>query len=160
MVAPWHTGNQRGAGRVIAVYAVVETGGKQLRVREGDVVRVERLDVAQGAEVCFDRVLCLAGDGRLIPGNPTVAGATVHGTVQRQMRGKKITVFKYKSKVNYRRKTGHRQSLTVIKITGIHTGAEGAAVSAVEPEGLAPLGLASAGAEGAGAAPAPETTPA
>ncbi len=103
------------------MYAVVETGGKQLRVREGDVVRLELLDVAPGDEVVLDRVLCLAGDGILIPGHPTVPGAAVVGKVLAQARGRKIVVFKYKAKVNYRRKTGHRQSLTVVQVTGIRT---------------------------------------
>ena len=101
------------------MYAVVETGGKQLRVREGDIVRVELLDAAPGAEVVFDRVLCLAGEGMLIPGRPTVPGAVVIGEVLAQARGRKIVVFKYKAKVNYRRKTGHRQALTVVRVTAI-----------------------------------------
>ena len=101
------------------VYAVVETGGKQVRVREGDVVRVEKLQEASGEEVVFDRVLCLAGDGTMIPGNPTVPGWRVVGRVEQVQRGRKIDVFKYKAKVNYRRKTGHRQTYCVVRITGI-----------------------------------------
>ena len=113
------------------VYAVVETGGKQIRVHEGDVVEIEKCDAAPGDPVVFDRVLCLAGDGRFVPGNPTVAGARVEGLVLAQTRGPKITVFRYKSKVNYRRKTGHRQSLTRVRIAAIRHGAdEPAAVEA------------------------------
>lgn len=101
------------------MYAVVETGGKQIRVQEGDVVEVEKLAGATGDEITFDRVLCLGGDGLLVPGNPTVVGATVLGRLEAQKRGKKIIVFRYKSKVNYRKKTGHRQSLTRVRITEI-----------------------------------------
>ncbi len=106
------------------MYAVVETGGKQIRVQVGDVVEVEKVAGEPGASVTFDRVLCLAGDGRFVPGAPTVAGARVIGQVEAQTRGKKIIVFRYKSKVNYRRKTGHRQSLTRVRIQEIQTGAE------------------------------------
>jgi len=101
------------------MYAVVETGGKQIRVREGDIVEVEKCPGEPGTEITFDRVLCLSGDGRLVPGNPTVPGAQVVGLVQAQARGPKIVVFRYKSKVNYRRKTGHRQQLTRVRITEI-----------------------------------------
>ncbi len=102
------------------MYAVVETGGKQVRVREGDVVTVERLEGVTGDEVTFERVLCVAGPGTLIPGNPTVPGARVVGRLEAQGRGRKIVVFKYKSKINYRRKTGHRQAFTRVRITAIH----------------------------------------
>jgi large subunit ribosomal protein L21 len=101
------------------MYAVVETGGKQIRVREGDVVDVETCAGAPGDEVAFDRVLCLSGDGRFVPGNPTVAGAVVKGRIAAQTRGRKIIVFRYKAKVNYRKKTGHRQALTRVEITEI-----------------------------------------
>ncbi len=101
------------------MYAVVEVGGKQIRVREGDVVEVEKLGAAPGDEVAFDQVLCLAGDGRFFPGNPTVDGAQVIGRVEQQGRGRKIIVFRYKAKVNYRRKTGHRQAFTRVRITEI-----------------------------------------
>ena len=111
------------------MYAVVETGGKQIRVREGDVVEVEKLEGAPGDEITFERVLCLAGDGRFVPGNPTVGGARVKGCVLAQARGKKIIVFRYKSKVNYRKKTGHRQSLTRVRITEISYDREGVAAA-------------------------------
>lgn len=112
------------------MYAVVETGGKQIRVREGDVVEVEKLAGEAGTEVTFDRVLCLSGDGRLVPGNPIVKGASVVGRVERQGRGKKIIVFRYKSKVNYRKKTGHRQSFTRVRITEIRYDRQDAAAGA------------------------------
>jgi large subunit ribosomal protein L21 len=92
-------------------------------VHEGDVVEVEKLDGEPGAEVAFERVLCLSGDGQFVPGNPTVPGAVVLGRLEAQTRGRKIIVFRYKSKVNYRRKTGHRQSLSRVRITEIRTGA-------------------------------------
>jgi large subunit ribosomal protein L21 len=114
------------------VYAVVETGGKQIRVREGDVVEVERLHAAPGTEVTFDRVLCLGGDGRFVLGTPTVSGATVVGRVREEVRGKKIRVLKYKAKVNYRRRSGHRQWLTVVEITAIRW--PGAGEGEVAPE--------------------------
>ncbi len=101
------------------MYAVVETGGKQVRVREGDSVQVERLDLAPGDEVVFDRVLCLSGEGRFVPGYPTVDGAVVRGLVESQGRGRKIIVFRYKAKANERRKTGHRQSLTTVRIVEV-----------------------------------------
>ena len=112
------------------MYAVVETGGKQIRVRAGDVVEVEKCPGEPGDEITFDRVLCLSGDGLLVPGNPTVTGAVVVGRVEAQKRGRKITVFRYKSKVNYRKKTGHRQSLTRVRITEIRDGRPGPAPEA------------------------------
>ena len=105
------------------MYAVVETGGKQYRVAEGDVLDVERLPGDAGQEVSFDRVLGLARDEGFIAGSPTVDGARVLARVVEQHRGRKIIVFRYKSKVNYRRKTGHRQSLTRVEITRIEAGA-------------------------------------
>ncbi len=101
------------------MYAVVETGGKQIRVTQGDVVEVERCPGKAGDEITFERVLCLSGDGRLVPGDPLVSGAVVVGRIEAQVRGRKIDVFRYKSKVNYRRKTGHRQDLTRVRILEI-----------------------------------------
>jgi large subunit ribosomal protein L21 len=101
------------------MYAVVETGGKQIRVTDGDTVEIERLPGAPGDQVTFDRVLCLSGDGRLVAGNPTVEGAVVIGLIEAQVQGRKIDVFRYKSKVNFRRKTGHRQQRTRVRIVKI-----------------------------------------
>jgi len=97
------------------MFAVIKTGGKQYKVAENDIVDVEKLDAEEGAEVTFDQVL-MVGDTL---GQPTVAGATVTERVERQFRDKKIIVFKKKRRQNYRRKAGHRQSLTRVRITGI-----------------------------------------
>lgn len=103
----------------LAPYAIVETGGKQYRVSVGDSLAVERLAVEAGTDVTFDRVLLLGGDGATRVGTPTVGGASVTARVEDQFRGEKIIVFKYKAKKRYRRRIGHRQSLTRLTITGI-----------------------------------------
>ena len=100
-------------------YAVIETGGKQYRVSEGDYLNVERLHVDAGSEIIIDRVLMLGGDGSTRIGTPVVDGATVTANVDAHFRGEKIIVFKYKKRKNYRRKQGHRQELTKLTITGI-----------------------------------------
>lgn len=101
------------------MYAVIETGGKQYRVQEGDVVFVEKLDVAEGETVNFDKVLILSNEGNLNAGKPYVEGAKVEGTVIEQGKAKKIVVFKYKAKKNERNKKGHRQPFTKVKIDKI-----------------------------------------
>lgn len=103
-----------------ATYAIVETGGKQYRVKVGDVLSVEKLDADAGTAVKLDRVLLVGGNGDVKVGTPLVEGASVEATVADQYRGEKIIVFKYKPKKNYRRRTGHRQSLTRLEITGIN----------------------------------------
>jgi large subunit ribosomal protein L21 len=97
------------------VYAVFETGGKQYRVTENDVVYVEKLDAAEGDEVVFENVLMI-GDKI---GSPYVKGAKVVGVVEKHGKNKKIIVFKYKPKKNYHKKQGHRQPYTKLKITQI-----------------------------------------
>jgi large subunit ribosomal protein L21 len=101
-------------------YAIVETGGKQYRVKVGDRLSVEKLPYEPGAEITLDRVLMIGGDGAARVGAPTVAGVSVSATVEEQYRGEKIIVFKYKAKKRYRRRTGHRQSLTRLAITAIN----------------------------------------
>jgi large subunit ribosomal protein L21 len=101
-------------------YAVIETGGKQYRVSEGDRITVERLAVEAGSDVTIDRVLLLGGDGSTRIGTPVVEGASVTATVTEHNRGMKIEVFKYKAKKRYRRHTGHRQEQTRLTITGIN----------------------------------------
>jgi len=103
----------------VQAYAVVETGGKQYRVAQGDVIDVERLAVEEGGIVELDRVLLLAEGGKVKVGTPTVEGAKVTADVLGEAKGKKVIVFKYKSKVRYRRKKGHRQIHTQLKIKDI-----------------------------------------
>lgn len=102
------------------MYAIIETGGKQYRVQEGDTLFIEKLDVAQGETVEFDRVLALSKDGQLTVGAPVVNGAKVSATVVENGKGPKIIVFKYKAKKDYRRKQGHRQPYTKVKIEKIN----------------------------------------
>lgn len=102
------------------MYAVVTTGGKQYRVEPGSELEVERLSGHAGSSVTFDRVL-LVGDGEAVTiGTPTVAGATVSGTVLGEALGPKLIVFKFKQKATYRRKNGHRQHLTRVRIDEIN----------------------------------------
>ena len=106
------------------MYAVVSTGGKQYRVEAGGTLVVERLTAAPGDTVTFDRVL-LVGDGDTVTvGTPLVDGVTVRGTILGEERGPKIVVFKFKQKVKYRRRTGHRQQLTRVRIDAIDAGRE------------------------------------
>jgi large subunit ribosomal protein L21 len=101
------------------MYAVITTGGKQYRVQEGETLRVEKLAVAAGATVTFDEVL-LVGNGESVQiGTPVVSGAKVTAEVVGDGRGEKLLIFKYRRRKGYRRKTGHRQPFTAIKITGI-----------------------------------------
>lgn len=102
------------------MFAVIETGGKQYRVSEGDVLRVEKLPVSEGEIIEFDKVLAVHDDKEFKVGTPVVEGAKVTAKVLEQGKGKKIIVFKYKPKKNYRRKQGHRQPYTKIQIEKIH----------------------------------------
>jgi large subunit ribosomal protein L21 len=115
---PTRTRSQSDSGA--APYAVIETGGKQYRVAVGDTLSIEKLPVEPGADITFDRVLMIGGDGSARVGTPLLAGATVQAQVEQQYRGPKIVVFKYKPKKRYRRRTGHRQSLTRVAITAIN----------------------------------------
>ena len=101
------------------MYAVIETGGKQYRVQEGDTLFVEKLNAEVGSTVDFDKVLVVSKDGELLAGKPYVDGAKVEASVVDQGKAKKIIVFKYKAKKNYRKKTGHRQPFTKVKIDKI-----------------------------------------
>jgi large subunit ribosomal protein L21 len=101
------------------IYAIIETGGKQYRVTLGQTIDVERLDVADGETVELDRVLFIAEGDRVTVGKPTIEGAKVIATSQGEGKGKKIIVFKYKSKVRYRRKMGHRQLYTRLTVDKI-----------------------------------------
>jgi large subunit ribosomal protein L21 len=101
------------------MYAVIQTGGKQYKVSEGDIIKVEKLNVEEGAKVSFDQVLLVGGDDLKV-GNPVVAGATVEGSVLKNGKGKKIIVYKYKRKTGYHKKNGHRQAFTQVKIEKIN----------------------------------------
>lgn len=100
------------------MYAIIKTGGKQYVVEEGKVISIEKLDVEEGAEVTFDEVLLVSGDDVKI-GQPNVAGAKVTGKALEQGKERKIRIFKYKAKSNYRRRQGHRQPFTKVKIEKI-----------------------------------------
>ena len=117
------------------MYAIVETGGKQYRVQHGDTVAVERVTGEPGETLDLGRVL-LVGGGDDAPrvGAPAVDGAIVRAEVVDHIRGQKIIVFRYKSKVRYRRKTGHRQSLTRLRITDILIDGASKTPAASEPE--------------------------
>ncbi|HIU67470.1 MAG TPA: 50S ribosomal protein L21, partial [Candidatus Caccomorpha excrementavium] len=95
------------------------TGGKQYKVSEGDIIKVERLGAAAGEAVTFDQVLAVS-DGELKAGNPTVAGASVSATVVEEGKGKKVIVYRYKRKTGYHKKNGHRQIYTAVKIDKIN----------------------------------------
>ena len=97
------------------MYAVIKSGGKQYKVAAGDVVKLEKLSAEEGKEVVFNEVLALDG----VYGTPFVAGASVKATVLKQTRDAKVIVFKKKRRQNYRRKNGHRQSITLVKITEV-----------------------------------------
>jgi large subunit ribosomal protein L21 len=101
------------------MYAVIKTGGKQYRVTEGQVVRVEKLTGAEGEKVTFSDVLLVGGDAGAKVGQPFVKGASVAAEITSHDRGPKIVVFKFRRRKGYRRKAGHRQPYTELKITGI-----------------------------------------
>ncbi|MDP7628262.1 MAG: 50S ribosomal protein L21 [SAR202 cluster bacterium] len=100
-------------------YAIVQTGGKQYRVHEGDTIRVESLVGESGDNIEFDDVLLVSRSGDVTLGSPTVVGAKVKADVVGKGRGKKVVVLKYKNKTRYRRRLGHRQAYTDLKITNI-----------------------------------------
>ncbi len=101
------------------MYAIIETGGKQVKVAEGIDIYVEKLDIEAGQSYTFDKVLMVGGDSLRI-GNPYLEGVTVDATVEKQGKQKKIIVFKMKAKKKYRRKQGHRQPYTKLTITKIN----------------------------------------
>lgn len=102
------------------MYAVIETGGKQYKVSEGDVIFIEKLEAAEGDSVTFDKVLVVADGEKVNVGAPVVDGASVTAKVEKQGKAKKIYVFKMKRKKNYRRKKGHRQPFTKVTIEKIN----------------------------------------
>ncbi|MCS1351430.1 50S ribosomal protein L21 [Mechercharimyces sp. CAU 1602] len=101
------------------MYALIQTGGKQYRVQEGDTLYIEKLTADAEESVVFDHVLLVNKDGETTVGSPLVEGAKVSAKVIEHGKGKKITVFKYKPKKNYKRKKGHRQPFTKVRIESI-----------------------------------------
>lgn len=106
------------------MYAIIETGGKQYRVQQGDVLAVEKLPAGPGETVAVEKVLAVVGEDGLKVGAPFVEGARVYLKVLGNGRGKKIIVFKYKAKKNYRRKKGHRQPFTRVAVVKIEAGGD------------------------------------
>ena len=106
------------------MYAIIESCGKQYRVAEGDVVFFEKLDAEEGKKVTFDKVILVSNDKKVEVGAPYVKGIKVEGKVVSHGKGKKILVYKYKAKKNYRRTQGHRQPYTKVEITKIKMPAE------------------------------------
>lgn len=101
------------------MYAIIETGGKQYKVSNGDLVKIEKIDAKVGDSVNFDKVLAFNDDNKLSIGNPTVSGKTVKATIVEQAKAKKVVVYKYKRKSGYHKKNGHRQLYTLVKIESI-----------------------------------------
>ena len=101
------------------MYAIIETGGKQLKVEAGDAIFVEKLEVEAGEKVVFDEVILVGGESTKV-GAPTVAGATVEGTVEKHGKQKKVVTFKYKPKKHYHKKQGHRQPYTKLIVDAIN----------------------------------------
>ena len=114
------------------MYAIIESCGKQYKVAEGDVVFFEKLDVEEGKKVTFDNVVLVSDDKKVEVGAPYVKGVKVEGKVVAHGKGKKILVYKYKAKKNYRRTQGHRQPYTKVEITKIKTAAEKATEAKAE----------------------------
>ena len=100
------------------MYAIIATGGKQYKVSEGDIIKVEKLDAEAGATVTFDQVIAVSDDTLKVGAD--VANATVAATVMEQGKGKKVIVYKYKRKTGYHKKNGHRQAYTEVKIDKIN----------------------------------------
>lgn len=101
------------------MYAIIKTGGKQYKVSEGDEVIIEKLEIAEGDKVTFEEVLTIVDGENVKVGQPVVEGAKVSGSVVKNGKGPKIRIFKYKHKTNYRRRAGHRQPFTKVKIEKI-----------------------------------------
>ena len=133
-------------------YAIIETGGKQLRVEPGRFYDIERLSVEEDGSVVIDRVLYVENDGDISVGQPLVEGATVEGTVLRHLRDRKIIVYKMRPKKKTRKKQGHRQELTRLMIDSITIGGKAFSSSAIatpeaEPETAEPVSVETAAVE-------------
>ena len=101
------------------MHAIIVTGGKQYKVTEGDVLYIEKLEAEAGDKITFDKVLAVLDGDKATFGTPVVEGASVEATVVKNGKGKKVLVFKYKPKKNYRRRQGHRQPYTKVEITKV-----------------------------------------
>ncbi len=99
--------------------AIIKTGGKQYTVAENDVIQIEKLDAQVGDKVEFAEVLLTSKDGEVAVGRPFIEGAKVHGVVEEQGKGEKVIIFKFKRKKDYRKKRGHRQLYTKVRIESI-----------------------------------------
>ena len=106
--------------QVQTMHAIIETGGKQYKVTQGDTLYIEKLDAEAGSSITFDKVLAVLDGENATFGAPTVNGASVSATVVKNGKGKKVLVFKYKPKKNYRRRQGHRQPYTKVEITAVN----------------------------------------
>ncbi len=102
------------------MYAIIETGGKQLKVEAGDAIFVEKLEVEAGEKVTFDKVLVVSDDNGVKVGAPYVEGATVEATVEKQGKERKVTIYKYNAKKHYHKKQGHRQPYTKLIVDAIN----------------------------------------
>ncbi len=107
-------------GGVQGMYAIIETGGKQYRVQEGDTLFIEKLNETEGGKINFEKILAFSKEGEVSFGKPYIEGVSVDATVLEQGKGPKVIVYKYKAKKDYRRKQGHRQPYTKVKIDAIN----------------------------------------
>ena len=115
----------------MSTYAIIKTGGKQVKVEVGQAIYVEKLDVEAGSEVTFNEVVLVGGD-KTVVGTPVVEGATVVGTVEKQGKEKKVVIYKYNAKKHYHKKQGHRQPYTKLVINTINKTAKKAAEETAE----------------------------
>ena len=116
LAVPKSASTERGG---VSMYAIIETGGKQYRVMEGDTVHVEKLNIEQGQTVKLESIIAVSDENGVVIGAPYVAGATVEATVVEHGKGAKVVIYKFKRKKDYRKKQGHRQPFTALKIEKI-----------------------------------------
>ena len=116
------------------MYAVVQTGGKQYRVSEGDIIKVEKLDVEAGQSISLEDVLVVGGEGTTTIGAPFIEGASVACNVVENGKAAKVYIYKYKAKKDYRKKQGHRQPYTMLKVESIVLGGAKKAAKAAAPK--------------------------
>lgn len=109
------------------LYAILETGGKQYKVSPGKTFRVEKLPGGRGDSLVFEKVLAVSDDGDIKVGSPYLEGTTIKGTIVRQGKARKILVFKYRAKSNYRRRYGHRQPFTEVRVDSVEGNGKGTA---------------------------------